>query len=438
METRLQKTKATKKGISSALALLLVLSSLGLASQAMGITCQQYLIGDTVWYDTNQNAQREAGEKGIPGVLLELFNGTTMQPVLNSSGQPVTTVTDDNGHYQFQVYGKCEELNPNYGLPGEPQYITYYDGVYAVHVAASNFDALKPGDHLACTTGSVWIKKTVIDQDIYDLLSTSQFDFGAVKYATLLDCPNPFVGSAGVCTVFQLDRGKVSFSSGDATGVTGNVCIAGTGKLSMSGGQIITGKAYLASTAILGGLSGSTKIIGGVVPNVALSAEKNSALAAASSAAALPCDQTLANLSGVSTISPSSGKDGAQNVICVGKFEVASDQTVTLTGSSNTSYIFNVTGTFKVNGGKTGGKVLAGDPIQATHVLYNVLGTGGDVVLDGRWWRQCRNPQGGCRWHHPGSAAASNFEPRIGERADCIRDGHQSINRGSFVQSICP
>ena len=322
METKLTKTKATRKGIYSALALLLVLSSLGLASRAMGQSpCQLYSIGDTVWHDLNKNAQQDPDEPGIVGVLLELFDGNN-QLIRDINDIPITTMTDAYGHYQFQVYGRCQEPNPLYGQPGQPEYITY-DGVYGVHVAASNFDPLSPHHLLACTTGSVLIINTVIDQDIYD------YDFGAVEYSLLLDCTNPRLGAAGHCTVFELSRGKVGMSSGDVTGVTGDVCIGGNGKLAMSGGQYISGKAYLAPGAT--GPSNTTRIKGGVVTNANLSAEMSAALYAASSAAGLGCDLTLPSLNGVSTIAPVN--DGGQNVICVGNFQVTKNQKITLTGS---------------------------------------------------------------------------------------------------------
>ena len=341
--------------------------------------CQLYIIGDTVWLDTNGNAQHEIGESGISGVLLELLDGNN-QPVRDDIGTPITTVTDANGYYQFQVHGKCESVNPIYDQPGhesEPPYITYYDGVYAVHVATSNFGTLGPLYELVCTTGSFQIRKTVIGQNIYDLSSTAQYDFGFMELSPL--CQNPLLGDAGVCTVFELGGGQVALSSTTTTGVIGNVCLAGNGRLSMSGGQFITGKAYLASGAT--GPSNTTRIMEGVVYPADLSAEMNTALALASSAKALPCDRTLATLSKVSTIAPV--HQGGQNVICVGNFEVGSKQTVKLTGATGTSYIFNVTGSFKVSGGSAGGKVLVGDYVEAKDVLFNVIGAGTDAALSG-------------------------------------------------------
>ncbi len=50
-------------------------------------------IGDTVWFDTNRNGVREAGEAGVPGIGVSL---------VNDSGVVVaTTTTDGNGMYLF-------------------------------------------------------------------------------------------------------------------------------------------------------------------------------------------------------------------------------------------------------------------------------------------------------------------------------------------------
>lgn len=68
------------------------------------------LIASTVWYDADGNGMQDAGEVGIPGVLVTLTNGTTTW----------TTYTDANGNYVFA------------DLPA---------GTFTVTVAASNFTA---------------------------------------------------------------------------------------------------------------------------------------------------------------------------------------------------------------------------------------------------------------------------------------------------------
>lgn len=53
-----------------------------------------YSLGNRVWFDTDNNSTRDAGELGVPGVVVELYS---------ASGGPVlaTTTTDANGYYRF-------------------------------------------------------------------------------------------------------------------------------------------------------------------------------------------------------------------------------------------------------------------------------------------------------------------------------------------------
>ncbi|MGB0384481.1 MAG: SdrD B-like domain-containing protein, partial [Ardenticatenaceae bacterium] len=59
-----------------------------------------YSLGDTVWYDTNQNGIQDAGEPGVENVTVELHNNATCTA---STGQTVTT--DANGFYEFTDLG---------------------------------------------------------------------------------------------------------------------------------------------------------------------------------------------------------------------------------------------------------------------------------------------------------------------------------------------
>ena len=53
-----------------------------------------YSLGNRVWFDTNNNSTRDAGELGVPGVVVELYS---------TSGGPAlaTTITDASGYYRF-------------------------------------------------------------------------------------------------------------------------------------------------------------------------------------------------------------------------------------------------------------------------------------------------------------------------------------------------
>ncbi len=64
-------------------------------------------IGNFVWYDNNANGIQDAGEPGVAGVRVSLYDGSG-QPVTETvlvggvpTAIPVTTLTDTNGNYNF-------------------------------------------------------------------------------------------------------------------------------------------------------------------------------------------------------------------------------------------------------------------------------------------------------------------------------------------------
>jgi len=58
-------------------------------------------VGDRVWYDNDKDGVQDAGESGVPGVGVALYDATTSQPMTDAAGNPLTTVTDANGNYLF-------------------------------------------------------------------------------------------------------------------------------------------------------------------------------------------------------------------------------------------------------------------------------------------------------------------------------------------------
>jgi len=68
----------------------------------MGIVAiQPVTIGDQVWEDTNGDGIQDAGEPGVEGVTVMLFNADG-SPVVDMDGNPVAPVTTDaNGNYTF-------------------------------------------------------------------------------------------------------------------------------------------------------------------------------------------------------------------------------------------------------------------------------------------------------------------------------------------------
>ncbi|WP_047524705.1 isopeptide-forming domain-containing fimbrial protein [Microbacterium sp. ZOR0019] len=59
-------------------------------------------IGDRVWLDANRDGVQDADEKGIEGITVELRDADG-NPVLDADGEPIRTVTDENGEYRFTV-----------------------------------------------------------------------------------------------------------------------------------------------------------------------------------------------------------------------------------------------------------------------------------------------------------------------------------------------
>jgi len=63
-------------------------------------------VGDTVWYDIDRDGiqdgpQSGLGELGVENVGVTLYDATTGQPVLDTAGNPLISVTDANGNYLF-------------------------------------------------------------------------------------------------------------------------------------------------------------------------------------------------------------------------------------------------------------------------------------------------------------------------------------------------
>ncbi|NOZ71341.1 MAG: DUF11 domain-containing protein [Chloroflexi bacterium] len=78
------------------------------------------VVGDTVWYDPNQNGVRDAGETGIPGVTVELKNfGTDGIPQNGDDTVIASAITDLNGNYLIpNVLPGSYYVDAVAGIPG--------------------------------------------------------------------------------------------------------------------------------------------------------------------------------------------------------------------------------------------------------------------------------------------------------------------------------
>ncbi len=106
-------------------------------------TSSVYLVGDTVWFDTNGDSDQDPGEAGISGVVLELLTDIGSPPV-----QTVTT-----GDTSSPNWAAC--VASNTGLDEQGLYCLGVDqpGTYIVRVAAENFQPGGALEGMASTTG---------------------------------------------------------------------------------------------------------------------------------------------------------------------------------------------------------------------------------------------------------------------------------------------
>jgi hypothetical protein len=187
------------------------------------------------------------------------------------------------------------------------------------------------------------------------------------------NCANPMLKEAQGCTVLQLGGYKVDIT-GPPGGIDGDICIGPNGKLSITGEEFVTGDILLDMGATFSKSGSGT--IGGTVIHTNLSAEINAAIAASHDAAALPCTQNYPSLKTARTISST----GPLNVICVGDVSLNGGAVLTLSGGPNEMFVINVTGKFALTGGS---KIVVAGGLTPGHVLYNIIGTGGQVAFSG-------------------------------------------------------
>jgi choice-of-anchor A domain-containing protein len=187
------------------------------------------------------------------------------------------------------------------------------------------------------------------------------------------------LGVGAGSSVLELSAAKVSIT-GPPGGILGDIAIAPGGTLEMSGTEFITGTVKLGAGAKF--QNSSSGVVGGVQQNVNLSAQIAAAYAANLADAALPCSQTFTTLDG-KTVKTITGVSGV-NVICV-KDIVLSGTQISLTGPSDAKFIFNIKGKVAFTGGGAGPQIRvdASKGIPPSAVLYNLIGTGEDVALNG-------------------------------------------------------
>ena len=203
------------------------------------------------------------------------------------------------------------------------------------------------------------------------------------------------VGRAGQFTA--LSAGDINYYDTTVTGpslIRGNVGVGGKANFSMSDG-IVDGNVYMNSFGKFT-MSGPAHFTPGhglitnqdTVLNGALSDARNLSSSAAMDHSTGSYTVTMGSFNGMT-------ENGNKSVSLLGTGKIVlnltdfvmTGGTFTLAGNANTTYIINISRNFSLNNAKivladVFGNVNSSTGVQASHVLFNVLGTGSQVSLN--------------------------------------------------------
>jgi hypothetical protein len=181
------------------------------------------------------------------------------------------------------------------------------------------------------------------------------------------------LGAATGYGVLGLNGAIINLSSGPLR-INDDVGIGNSGTINFSGGGQINGALNYSSSATLN--TGGNTISGGT-HQIDFTAVQHDALAAAAFAAALTPTQTFGSITSAMTING----NGGQNVIAIGQDIHLSGGNLTLNGSANDKFIFNITGTMELSGDTN---ILLSGGVTPDNVLFNFLGAGSQVQTSGK------------------------------------------------------
>jgi choice-of-anchor A domain-containing protein/uncharacterized repeat protein (TIGR01451 family) len=176
----------------------------GTSSVTVTVTCTppcMNKIGDFIWHDSNVNGIQDAGELGIPGVVVELLQGTTVI---------ATTTTDVNGKYLF---------------------INLPNGTYGVRVAASNYAT---GGALYSTSQIKWY--TTKKKQGTNTAVDSDANMNEIATTTLNCCDDLTIdfGFYKTCVGITKTADKLSYKSGET--ITYSFLVENCGDIQLHGG----------------------------------------------------------------------------------------------------------------------------------------------------------------------------------------------------------
>ena len=181
------------------------------------------------------------------------------------------------------------------------------------------------------------------------------------------------LGAAGFFTVLSTDQGtqgaNIDIGSA-ATTISGNVGL-GPDSFGTAEKATINGNLYVDSTSTTS-IHPDLLVHGNTFTNQNLSSPVSDAFAASNFFHSLAPNQTYGNITGNFTFSGGPGR----NVISLSS--VNTQDTLTISGSASSQFVFNITNGFILNGGiiqLTGG-------VAADNVLFNLVGIGNGATID--------------------------------------------------------
>jgi choice-of-anchor A domain-containing protein len=182
--------------------------------------------------------------------------------------------------------------------------------------------------------------------------------------------------------IFSLGAGGAYDQFSQSSNVSGDVGVAGSGKIFLTNTATLSGKLCYRSNGTLG-IFGNARITGAPYHNQDALLDQNATEAISASDAAFALTPTLfystVNLTGYQS-QTISGAPGETVVLKLGTFALSDNATFTLRGTATTKFIINVTQSFSLSGSA---KIVLSGGLAWNDVLFNVRGAG-VVKLSGR------------------------------------------------------
>ncbi len=199
----------------------------------------------------------------------------------------------------------------------------------------------------------------------------------------------PSLGSAADCAMFEVGTGMLSIKNASVVDIpAGDLCIANGAKASIKDSNVINGGA---GELHFGSACSPIPCGPGVTDPITFVEEDMSgrvadAVAFATAVAALPATQSFASLLDSSfTITGSGGTNVIEvSGVADGKAFVGirlndNTQTITLAGSADDIFVFNVSGDVVMKG--TTDKIILTGGVDPSNVIWNIVGSGNDALL---------------------------------------------------------